>query len=46
MGRSDPFQIGSSGETLVDAVKKASPDIDRQFRGATEVGARHDRADR
>lgn len=40
MGRSDPFQSGNSGETLVDAVKKASPDIDRQFRGAPEVAAR------
>jgi DNA-binding winged helix-turn-helix (wHTH) protein/serine/threonine protein kinase len=40
LGRSDPFQSGRSGETLVDAVKKASPDIDRQFHDTPEVAAR------
>ncbi|MBZ5725298.1 MAG: winged helix-turn-helix domain-containing protein [Acidobacteriia bacterium] len=40
LGRSDPFQSGKSGETLVEAVKQASPNIDRQFRDAPEVAAR------
>lgn len=40
LGRSDPFQSGKSDETLLDAVKQASPEIDRQFRDAPEVAAR------
>jgi serine/threonine protein kinase/DNA-binding winged helix-turn-helix (wHTH) protein len=40
LGRSDPFQSGKSGETLLDAVKQASPNIDRQFHGAPEIAAR------
>ncbi len=40
LGRSDPFRSGKSEETLVDAVKQASPKIDRQFRDAPEVAAR------
>jgi eukaryotic-like serine/threonine-protein kinase len=31
LGRSNPFQSGKAQETLVDAVKFASPAIDRQF---------------
>ncbi len=40
LANSDPFASGTSGETLIDAVKKASPDIDRQFQGAPDVAAR------
>jgi len=40
LGRSDPFQSGKSGETLIDAVRAASPDIDRQFSAEPEVAAR------
>jgi DNA-binding winged helix-turn-helix (wHTH) protein/serine/threonine protein kinase len=40
LGRSDPFQSGMSGETLLEAVRAASPDIDRQFRQEPEVAAR------
>ena len=40
VGRSDPFRSGKSEETLLDAVKQASPDIDRQFHNAPEVAAR------
>lgn len=40
LGRSDPFRGGKSEETLVDAVKQASPKIDRQFRDVPEVAAR------
>jgi len=40
LGRSDPFQTGKSEETLLSAVKQASPNIDRQFRDAPEVAAR------
>ena len=40
LGRSDPFHSGKSEETLVDAVKQASPTIDRQFRDAPEIAAR------
>ena len=40
LGRNDPFQSGKSDETLVDAVKQASPNIDRQFRYAPLVAAR------
>ncbi len=40
LGRSDPFQSGKANETLLDAVKQASPNIDRQFRDAPEVAAR------
>jgi DNA-binding winged helix-turn-helix (wHTH) protein/serine/threonine protein kinase len=40
LGRSDPFHSGKSAETLVDAVKQASPKIDRQFHAAPEIAAR------
>jgi serine/threonine protein kinase/DNA-binding winged helix-turn-helix (wHTH) protein len=40
LGRSDPFQSGTSRETLTDAVKQVSPNIDAQFRNAPEVAAR------
>ena len=40
LGRSDPFRGGKSVETLLNAVKQASPDIDRQFHSAPEVAAR------
>jgi eukaryotic-like serine/threonine-protein kinase len=40
LGRSDPFQSGKSGETLIDAVRQASPNIDRQFHNEPEVAAR------
>ncbi len=39
LGQSDPFQSGRSEETLSNAVKQASPNIDRQFHGAPEVAA-------
>ena len=34
LGRGDPFQTGRSDESLIDAVKRASPGIDTQFRNA------------
>jgi DNA-binding winged helix-turn-helix (wHTH) protein/serine/threonine protein kinase len=40
LGQSDPFRSGKSEETLSDAVKRALPDIDRQFHDAPEVAAR------
>jgi DNA-binding winged helix-turn-helix (wHTH) protein/serine/threonine protein kinase len=40
LGRSNPFQSGRADESLLDAVKQASPNIDRQFRRAPEVAAR------
>jgi serine/threonine protein kinase len=40
LGRSDPFRSSSSATTLAEAVKRAAPDIDRQFRDAPEVSAR------
>jgi serine/threonine protein kinase/DNA-binding winged helix-turn-helix (wHTH) protein len=40
LGRSDPFQSGQKGETLIDAVKQASPNIDRQFHAVPEIAAR------
>ncbi len=40
LGRTNPFQSGRSDETLTEAVKHATPKIDRQFQGAPEVAAR------
>src|SRR5262249_28596133 len=40
LGRSDPFQSGQKSETLIDAVKQASPNIDRQFERVPEIAAR------
>jgi DNA-binding winged helix-turn-helix (wHTH) protein/serine/threonine protein kinase len=43
LARSDPFHSGKSDETLIGAVKRAIPDIDRQFANEPEVAARlHD----
>ena len=39
IGRSNPFQSGTSSETLVEALKQALPNIDRQFRDTPEVAA-------
>lgn len=40
LAHSDPFQSGKSEETLLAAVKRASAQIDRQFRHAPEVAGR------
>lgn len=40
LGCSDPFHSGKSEESLSDAVKQASPSIDRQFHDEPEVAAR------
>ncbi len=40
LGRSNPFQSGKSGETLLEAVKQSSPEIDRQFQAEPEIAAR------
>ncbi len=40
LGRADPFQSGTSQESLSAAVKDASPKIDRQFADAPNVAAR------
>jgi serine/threonine protein kinase len=40
IGRGDPFQSGNSTETLLDAIKQASPAIDREFTNAPDVAAR------
>ena len=40
LGRSNPFQSGKADETLLDAVKRASPGIDRQFANEPQVAAR------
>ncbi|HMI50034.1 MAG TPA: winged helix-turn-helix domain-containing protein [Candidatus Saccharimonadales bacterium] len=40
LGRSNPFQSGKATETLLDAVKQASPNIDRQFSNEPQVAAR------
>jgi DNA-binding winged helix-turn-helix (wHTH) protein/serine/threonine protein kinase len=40
LGRSDPFQSGQSSQTLADAIRLASTDIDRQFENNPEVAAR------
>jgi eukaryotic-like serine/threonine-protein kinase len=39
LGRSNPFQSGKAQESLTDAVKMASPAIDRQFADEPEVAA-------
>jgi len=39
LGRSNPFQSGKADETLLDAVKHASPAIDRQFANDPLVAA-------
>ena len=40
LGRGNPFQSGRADETLVAAVKQASPNIDREFAREPEVAAR------
>ncbi|MBX9599959.1 MAG: winged helix-turn-helix domain-containing protein [Bryobacteraceae bacterium] len=40
LGRGNPFLSGKSGESLVDAIRLASGDIDRQFRNEPQVAAR------
>jgi DNA-binding winged helix-turn-helix (wHTH) protein len=39
LGRSNPFQSGKAEESLLDAVKRASPGIDRQFASEPQVAA-------
>ncbi|MGC2293499.1 MAG: serine/threonine-protein kinase, partial [Candidatus Acidiferrales bacterium] len=40
LGRGNPFQSGKATETLLDAIKVASPSIDRKFRDEPQVAAR------
>ncbi len=40
LGRGNPFKIGKAAESLLDAVKQASPGIDRKFAGEPQVAAR------
>ena len=40
IGRGDPFQSGTSAETLLEAIKQASPAIDREFANEPDVAAR------
>jgi eukaryotic-like serine/threonine-protein kinase len=44
LGRSNPFQSGKAEESLLDAVKRASPGIDRQFANEPQVAAELHRA--
>jgi serine/threonine protein kinase/DNA-binding winged helix-turn-helix (wHTH) protein len=40
LGRSNPFASGKSSESLMDAIKQASPSIDRQFQDEPLIAAR------
>ncbi len=40
LGRSNPFVSGKSGESLMDAIRQASPSIDRKFKDEPLVAAR------
>ncbi len=40
LGRSNPFLSGKASESLTDAIKQASPGIDRQFKDEPLVAAR------
>jgi predicted Ser/Thr protein kinase len=40
LGRGNPFQSGKASETLLDAIKQVSPDIDRKFAAEPHVAAR------
>ena len=40
LGRSNPFVSGKSGELLMDAIKQASPSIDRKFKDEPMIAAR------
>ena len=39
LGRTNPFLSGKASESLLEAIKQASPNIDRQFRDAPLVAA-------
>jgi serine/threonine protein kinase len=39
LGRSNPFKTGKADERLLDAVKQASPGIDRQFAAEPQIAA-------
>ncbi len=40
LGRSNPYSSGKSGESLMEAIKQASPSIDRKFKDEPLVAAR------
>ena len=40
LGRGNPFQSGKATETLLDAIKLASPGIDRKFKDEPQIAAR------
>jgi hypothetical protein len=40
LGRGNPFSSGKSGESLMDAIKQASPSIDRKFADELLIAAR------
>src|SRR6266851_8878259 len=40
LGRSNPFLSGKSSESLMDAIKQASPSIDRKFKDEPLIAAR------
>ncbi|MGA7916734.1 MAG: serine/threonine-protein kinase [Candidatus Acidiferrales bacterium] len=40
LGRGNPYQSGKATETLLDAIKVASPRIDRKFKDEPQVAAR------
>jgi len=40
LGRGNPFTSGKSSESLMDAIKQASPGIDRKFHDEPLVAAR------
>ncbi len=40
LGRGNPFSSGKTSESLMDAIKQASPGIDRQFKNEPLVAAR------
>ncbi len=40
LGRGNPFSSGKAGESLMDAIKQASPSIDRQFKNEPLIAAR------
>ncbi len=40
LGRDNPFQSGRAGETLLEAIERASPSINRKFQAEPDVAAR------
>ena len=40
LGRSNPFATGKASESLMDAIKQASPSIDRKFKNEPLIAAR------